>query len=195
MAAIAGGTDTPARSYDSLRVHQPGPASKFGLHNKRKASHSGGSESRRIKRSAAAPNTPVRRSPRYHHTQTTDPTVTQDIEAPSPLAASHQNHRPQLSQAFRRLYGTVRHKGILAGLAILKLYCECLGTTWTGNPNRDPVVFFRTADMADASQWQRIPTEFDKDQAKAYSFTQPSHSTNLSTDRSSGPGPVNRRPP
>jgi hypothetical protein len=162
--------------------------------NKRKASHSGGSEPRHMKRSAACPNTPVRRSPRYHHTPITEPTVVQDTEAPSPLAASHQSHRPQLSQALRRLYGTVQHKGILAGLAILKLYCECLGTTWTGNSDRD-LVFFRTADMADTSQWQRLPAEFDKDQAKAYSFTQPDHSTNLSSDMSSGTGPVNGRPP
>jgi hypothetical protein len=125
----------------------------------------------------------------------TEPTVVHDTEAPSPLAASHQSHRPQLSQAFKRLYGTVQHKGILAGLAILKLYCECLGTTWTGNSDRDPVVFFRTTDMADASQWQRLPAEFEKNQAKAYSFTQPDHSTNLSSDRSSGLGPINGRPP
>ena len=80
-------------------------------------------------------------------------------------------------------------------LAMLKLYCECLGTTWTGNSSRDPVVFFRTADMADTSQWQRLPAEFDKNQAKADSFTQPGHSTNLNSDRSSGLGPVNGRPP
>jgi hypothetical protein len=117
---------------------------------------------------------------RYHHTPMTEPssqpTVVQDTEAPSPLAVSHQSHRPQLSQACRRLYGTVQHRGILAGLAILKLYCECLGTTWTGNSERDPIVFFRTADMADTSKWQRQPAEFDKDQAKAYSFTRPDHS-------------------
>ena len=134
--------------------------------------------------------------PPYHHTPPTEPTVVQDTEAPSHLAASHQSHRPQLSQAFRRLYGTVRHKGILTGLAILKLYCECPGTTWTGNPDRDPVVFFRTADMADTtSRWQRLPAEFDKDQAKAYSFAQPDHATSLSSNRSSGLGPVNGRPP
>ena len=145
--------------------------------------------------SSAGPNTAVRRSPRYHHTPMTETTEFQDTEAPSPLAASHQSHRPQLSQAFRRLYGTAQHKGILAGLAMLKLYCECLGTTWTGNSSSDPVVFFRTADMADTSQWQRLPAEFDKNQAKAYSFTQPGHSTNLNSDRSSGLGPVNGRPP
>ena len=121
--------------------------------------------------------------------------MTHDMEAPSHLAASHQTLRPQLSQAFRRLYGTAQHKGILTGLTILKLYCECLGTTWAGNPDRDPVVFFRTADMADTSRWQHLPAEFDKTQAKAYSFTQPSNSANLASDRSSGLGPVNGRPP
>jgi hypothetical protein len=193
--AIPGCTEPEVQwlvSHPSL-VDSPLPAPQS--QNKRKAPHSGGAEPRHTKRSAAGPNTPVRRSPRYHHTPTVDPATTQDIEAPSPLAASHQHHRPQLSQAFRRLYGTAQHKGILAGLTILKLYCECLGTTWNGNPARDPVVFFRTADMADASQWQRIPAEFDKDQAKAYSFTHPGHSTNLSTARSSGLGPVNGRPP
>jgi hypothetical protein len=169
----------------------PAPQSQ----SKRKASHNGNSEPRHIKRLAAGPNTPVRRSPRYHHTPTTEPTVAQDTEAPPLLAASHQSHRTQLSQAFRRLYGTAQHKGILTGLAILKLYCECLGTTWTGNPDRDPVVFFRTADMADTSRWQHLPTEFDKTQAKAYSFTQPNNSANLASDRSSGLGPVNGRPP
>ena len=174
-------------------VDSPLPAPQ--VQNKRKASHSGGSEPRHMKRSAAGPSIPVRRSPRYHHTPMPEPTVVQDTEAPSPLAASHQSHRPQLSQALRRLYGTAQHKGILAGLAILKLYCECLGTTWTGHPDRDPVVFFRTTDMADTSQWQRLPAEFDKDQAKAYSFTRPDHSTNRISDRSSGLGPVNGRPP
>jgi hypothetical protein len=157
--------------------------------------HISDSEPRHTKRSAAGPNTPVRRSPRYLRTPVSDPTATQDMEAPSLLAASHQNHRPQLTLAYRRLYGTAQHKGILAGLAILKLYCECRGTTWTGNPGRDPVVFFQTADMADTSRWQRLPAEFDKNQAKAYSLTQPDHPTNLSSDRSSGLGPVNGRPP
>jgi hypothetical protein len=174
-------------------VDSPLPAPKS--QNKRKAPHSGGAEPRHTRRSAAGPNTPVRRSPRYHHTPPTEPTVIQDTEAPSPRAASHQSHRPQLSQAFRRLYGTVQHKGILTGLAILKLYCECLGTTRTGNSDRDPVVFFRTAHMADTSRWQRLPAEFDKDQAKAYSFTQPDHATSVSSNRSSGLGRVNGRPP
>ena len=193
--AIPGCTEQEAQWLTShpspVDTQLPAPQSQ----NKRRASHIGDSEPRHAKLSAAGPNTPVRRSPRYHRTPMPNPTATQDMEAPSPLAASHQNHRPQLTLAFRRLYGTAQHKGILAGLAILKLYCECLGTTWSGNSVRDPMVFFRTADMADISQWQRILAEFDKDQAKAYSFTQPDHSTNLSSDRSSGIGPVNGRPP
>ncbi len=107
-----------------------------------------------------------------------------------------------LSQAFRRPgpYGTTQHRGILAGPAILKLYCECLGTTWTGNPARDPIVFkkfFRTADTADTSKWQRLPAEFDKSQAKAYSFAPLDHPTasGRNSDRSSGLGLVSSRPP
>jgi hypothetical protein len=84
---------------------------------------------------------------------------------------------------------------MLTGLAILKLYCECLGTTWTGNPTRDPIVLFRAADMADTSRWQRLPAEFDKNQAKAYSFAPPNRSAGRVSDRSSGLGPVPGRPP
>ena len=97
------------------------------------------------------------------------PAAIQDDEAPSQLADSHRNIRPQLSQAVRRLYFTTT---VLAGLAILKLYFECLGTTWTGNPARGPIVFFRAADMADTSKWQRLPAESDKNPAEAYSFAE-----------------------
>jgi hypothetical protein len=193
--AIPGCTELEAQWLVSHPSLTDSPLSATQGQHKRKAPHSAGSGPHHTKRSAAGPNTPARRSPRYHHPPMTEPTVDQDTEAPSPLAASHRSHRLPLSQAFRQLYGTAQHKGILAGLAILKLYCECLGTTWTGNPGRDPVVFFQTADMADTSQWHRLPAEFDKNQAKAYSFTQPDHPTNLSSDRSSGLGPVNGRPP
>jgi hypothetical protein len=179
--AIPGCTELEAQwlvSHPSP-VDSPLPAPQS--QNKRKASHADAPEPRHIKRSAADPNTPVRRSPRYHRTPMSEPTVIQDTEAPSPLAASHQHHRPQLSQAFRRLYGTVQHKGILTGLAILKVYCECLGTTWTGNSDRDPVVFFRAADMADTSKWQRLPAEFDK--AQAFSELRLTHSSNQTTQQ------------
>ena len=76
---------------------------------------------------------------------------TRDPAALSLLAAANQCFRPQLSQAFKRLYGATQRRGSVAGLAILKLNCDCLGTTWTSN-YRDPVVFFRTVDMADISQ-------------------------------------------
>ncbi len=130
--AIPGCTELEAQWLVSRPSPVDSPLPAPQNQNKRRASHSGGSEPRHMKRSAAGPSTPVRCSPRYHHTPMPEPTVVQDTEAPSPLAASasHQSHRPQLSQAFSRLYGTGRHKGILAGLAILKLYCECLGTTW-----------------------------------------------------------------
>jgi hypothetical protein len=193
--AIPGCTELEAQWLISHPAPVDSPLPAPHSQNKRKASSIGVSEPRNTRRSAAAQSAPVRRSPRSHPTPIAEPTATRDVEAPSHLAASHQNLRPQLSQAFRRLYCTAQHKGILTGLTILKLYCECLGTTWTGNPARDPVVFFRTADMADTGRWQRLPAEFDKTQAKAYSFTQPNNSANLASDRSSGLGPVNGRPP
>jgi hypothetical protein len=36
------------------------------------------------------------------------------------------------------------HSCRVAGLAILTLYCECLGATWAYNSAQDPVAFFRT---------------------------------------------------
>jgi hypothetical protein len=103
--AIPGCTELEAQWLVSHPSPVDSPLPTPQSQNKRKASHSGGPEPCHRKRSAAGPNTPVRRSPRYHHTVTTEPTVVHDTEAPSPLAASHQSHRPQLSQAFRRLYG------------------------------------------------------------------------------------------
>ena len=74
-----------------------------------------------------------------------------------------------------RLYGTTQHRGILAGLAILKLYCECLGTTWTGNSTRDPVVFF------EQQTWQ-IPANGSACQQNLTSVKpKPAHSLNLTT--------------
>ena len=195
QAAVPGCTEQDAQWLISAPAPVDSPLPAPQRQNKRKALGTGGSESGNKKNSAATRSDPVRRSPRSHQTPIVAPAAAQDVEAPSHLAASHQNLRPQLSQAFRRLYGTTQHRGILAGLAILKLYCECLGTTWTGNPARDPIAFFRTADMADTSKWQRLPAEFDKRQAKAYSFAPPGLSTGRDSDRSSGLGPVHGRPP
>ena len=175
----------------------PAPQKLPNLPNrqKRKALDSGEPSVDARKRLTASRSAPVRRSPRSHATPTLAPATIEYTAAPSPLAALHSGSRPQLSQAFRRLYGTTQHRGILAGLAILKLYCECLGTTWTGSSARDPIVFFRTMDMADTSKWQRLPAEFDRLQARAYSFTQPGHTARHNSDRSSGLGPVHGRPP
>jgi hypothetical protein len=58
-----------------------------------------------------------------------------------------------------------------AGSHPFKVYCECLGATWTRTSNsaRDPAVFFRIADMPDTSTWTKLPAVFDKShwQAKA----------------------------
>ena len=164
--------------------------------NKRKTPAPEGPNTGNKKRTLTPQSAPVRRSPRSHPASGSTPTSAPvETDAPSSLAASHQALRPQLSQAFRRLYGTAQHRGILAGLAILKLYCECLGTTWTGSPARDPIVFLRTPDMMDTKGWKRLTVEFDERQAKAFSVTRPSHSASQSPNRSSGLGPVHGRPP
>jgi hypothetical protein len=201
QAAIPGLTEQDAQWMVSLPapVDSPLPAPQklpnLPNRQKRKALDSGEPSVSSRKRLPASQSAPVRRSPRSHGTPTFTPATIEYTAAPSPLAAAHSGSRTQLSQAFRRLYGTTQHKGILAGLAILKLYCECLGTTWTGSSARDPIVFFRTMDMADTSKWQRLPAEFDRLQARAYSFTQPGHPAGHNSDRSSGLGPVHGRPP
>jgi len=195
QTAIPGCTEQDAQWLTSLQapVDSPMPAPQNQL--KRKASVPAEPNPCVKRRLAATQSVPLRRSPRSQPTPVTTSSAAPEDEAPSQLAASHRNLRPQLSLAFRRLYGTAQHKGILACLAMLKLYCECLGTTWTGNSARDPVVFFKTADMADTSKWQRIPAEFDKTQAKAYSFAPPGRQTTREFDRSSGTGPIHGRPP
>ena len=193
--AIPGCTEQDAQWLTSLSAPVDSPLSAPQSQHKWKASVAVASDTSIKRRPITTQSAPPRRSPRSHPTPIVTPEAASDGEAPSQLAASHRNLRPQLSQAFRRLYGTTQHRGILACLAILKLYCECLGTTWAGNSARDPVVFFRTMDMADTSKWQRLPAEFDKSQAKAYSFAPPDRPTNSDADRSSGLGPVHGRPP
>ncbi len=88
--AIPGCTELEARwlvSHPSP-VDSPFPAPHS--QNKRKTPHSGGTGPRHTKRFAAGLDTPVRRSPRCHHTPPTEPTVILDTEAPSSLAVSHQ---------------------------------------------------------------------------------------------------------
>ena len=102
----------PVTSLTSQPVPVDSPLPAQQRQNKRRASSTSGSEIRNTvtKRPAATSSAPVRRSPRSHLTPIVAPTVIHDMEAPSHLAASssssHQNLRPQLSQAFRRLYGT-----------------------------------------------------------------------------------------
>jgi hypothetical protein len=126
--------------------------------------------------SAAGPPTHV--SPRaarparaQPQTPTTHPCRHRTQTPPSPLAASHRHLKPQLAQPFIRLYGTTQHRGIMASMPILRLYCQCLGATWNSRSSRDPVVFFRTSDMADASKWPPLPPGFDRRLPKAFAFT------------------------
>ena len=112
--------------FQHLWTRDPLPVSQS--QHKRKALVTDGRGLGEKKRPAASQSAPVLRSPRSHSAPIVAPAAVPHIEAPSLVAASHHTLRPQLSQAFRRLYGNAQHRGILAGLAILKLYCECLGT-------------------------------------------------------------------
>jgi hypothetical protein len=104
QTAIPGCTEPEAQWLISQPAPIDSPLPAPQSQNKRKASSIGGSEIRNTKRSSATSSAAVCRSPRSHQTPIVAPTVIHDMEAPSHLAASHQNLRPQLSQAFRRLY-------------------------------------------------------------------------------------------
>ena len=143
----------------------------------------------------------VQREPSHRSTRSntatsnhTAPVQAQETPPPSPLAASHGHLKPQFARAFTRLYGTAQHKGIVACMTILRLYCHCLGATWNSR-SRDPVVFFRTPDMVDTTKWPSLPPGFDRRLPKAYAFTCPEHARNLNSDRSAGLGPVHGVPP
>jgi hypothetical protein len=145
---------------------------------------------------STAPREPTRRSTRSNTATVTHdtPPQAQETPPPSPLAASHGHFKPRFAQAFARLYGTTQHRGIIASMTILRLYCQCLGATWNSRSS-DPVVFFRTPDMADASQWPPLPPGFDRRLPKAFAFTRPEHARNPNSDRSAGLGPVHGVPP
>jgi hypothetical protein len=133
QAAIPGFTELDAQWLVTLPTTTDSPLpAPLKLH-KRKALASIGPSSGKNKRSTASQSVFVRRSPRSHSTSIISPIAAQDTEAPSLLAASHHSLRPQLSRAFRQLYGTASAKAYsFAGLTIRTqtiLYCEeCLGT-------------------------------------------------------------------
>ena len=135
---------------DSLSGPLP-PPSPPTARPKRKSDDQTGLAQRRVRTAlgGTAPREPARRSTRLNTATVTHdtPPQAQETPPPSPLAASHGHLKPQFAQAFARLYGTAQHRGIIASMTILRPYCHCLGATWNSR-SRDPVVFFRTPDMA-----------------------------------------------
>jgi hypothetical protein len=118
-----------------------------------------------------------------------DPVGTQ-LPPPSPLAESQRPFRKQISRAYRKLYGSGSHAGLLFSLGILTLYLQRLGV-YNPDTGQDHVIYFRTRDMDHRRKWLEMPADID--------CTQPSVACNSDallrrknpiTDCSSGIGPT-----
>ena len=86
--------------------------------------------------------------------------VGNQLPPPSPLAASQRPFRKQISRAYRKLYGSGSHAGLLFSLGILTLYLQRLGGH---NPDtgQDHVIYFRTRDMDHKRRWLGMPADID----------------------------------
>jgi len=112
------------------------------------------------------------------------------LPPPSPLAESQRPFRKQISRAYRQLYGSGSHAGLLFSLGILTLYLQRLGV-YNPDTGQDHVIYFRTRDMDHRRKWLGMPADID--------CTQPSVACNSDallrrknpiTDCSSGIGPT-----
>ena len=131
----------------------------------------GGGGKRRRANHAVRVERAVRRSPR--HTQGAgedeeeseeDTTNSPESDSgPSDTATAHGHLRPQLSRAFRALYGSQNRKGIVFGLQVLATFVQCLGEQFA-HTSQDPVFYLRTADMKAGGKWKNVPTRFAYDQ-------------------------------
>jgi hypothetical protein len=82
-------------------------------------------------------------------------------------AHGHRDLRPQLSRAFKALYGSHKRKGIIFGLQVrwLVTFVQCLGEQFA-HTSQDPVFYLRTADMkaSHGGSWENVPSRFAYDQ-------------------------------
>jgi hypothetical protein len=132
----------------------------------------GGGKRQRAKESAAARERAVRRSPRHtpdvredesDTEEDTQPIGQERDSGPSDLATKHGSLRPQLSRAFKALYGSHTRKGIIFGLQVLASFVQCLGEQFA-HTSHDPVFYLRTADMKASGRWPQMPERFAYDQ-------------------------------
>ena len=116
--------------------------------------------------------------------------VGNQLPPPSPLAASQRPFRKQISRAYRKLYGSGSHAGLLFSLGILTLYLQRLGGH---NPDtgQDHVIYFRTRDMDHRRRWLEMPADIDCNQPSvACNSDALLRRKNPITDCSSGIGPT-----
>ena len=73
---------------------------------------------------------------------------------PSKTAGLHRTLRPQLSRAFRALYGTAIRPGIVQSMHLFAVYCLVLGQTYYHSP--DPLIFFGHEGMMDSDKWPKL---------------------------------------
>jgi hypothetical protein len=133
----------------------------------------GGGKRRRANHAVPGDERVVRRSPRHtqgagEEEEESEEDTTNSPEpdsGPSETATAHGHLRPQLSRAFRALYGShwQNRKGIVFGLQVLATFVQCLGEQFA-HTSQDPVFYLRTADMKASSKWKSVPTRFAYDQ-------------------------------
>ena len=116
--------------------------------------------------------------------------VGNQLPPPSPLAESQRPFRKQISRAYRQLYGSGSHAGLLFSLGILTLYLQRLGV-YNPDTGQDHVIYFRTRDMDHRRKWLGMPADIDCAQPSvACNSDALLRRKNPITDCSSGIGPT-----
>ena len=149
-----------------------------------------------------------RRSPRFNLPSNSDSVATYqpaptsappgpDLDPPPSAAASqYRALRPQLSRAFRTLYGTAIRPGIVQSMHLFAVYCHVLGQTYYHSP--DPIIFFGHEDMMNSDNWPKLSDFPDKDWRQRQLKLTPARehpNTRDITDPAAGVGPAPGVPP
>jgi hypothetical protein len=143
-------------------------------------------------------NTILDASPVGTHQPTHALSQTHTDPDPPPSAAAHQHRalRPQLSRAFRALYGTTMRPGLVQSIRFFAMYCQALGQTYYSS--HDPIVFFGREGMTDSDKWEKLSDFPDLDWRQRQlklTPTQEHPNTRDITDPEAGVGPVPGVPP
>ena len=112
------------------------------------------------------------------------------------MASQYRVLRPQLSRAFRTLYGTAIRPGIVQSMHLFAVYCHVLGQTYYHSP--DPIIFFGHEDMANSDTWPKLSDFPDIDWRQRQLKLTPARehpNTRDITDPAAGVGPAPGVPP